>query len=75
MQSNLLIIPPPLPLHNTMDNNQPTTVSVCDADNSDMSIIIPIIVGAVLAVLIVIVIIAYVVGRTRANNENSYDAI
>jgi len=52
-----------------------SAVSVCDADNGDMSVIIPIIVGAVLAILIVIVIIAYVVGRTRANNENSYDAI
>jgi len=49
--------------------------SVCEADNGDMSVIIPIIVGAVLAILIVIVIVAYVVGRTRANNENSYDAI
>ena len=78
------IIPPILPLchddtsanmlndHGILFNGAEST---CDADNSDFSMVIPIIVGAVLAGLIVIVIVAYVIGRNRANNENSYETI
>jgi lysosomal-associated membrane protein 1/2 len=50
-------------------------VSTCAADSADMSMVIPIIVGAVLAGLIVIVIVAYVIGRNKANSENAYETI
>jgi len=47
----------------------------CTQDSDDFNMLIPIIVGIILAVLIVIVLVAYCIGRKRSANQNEYSTI
>ncbi len=48
----------------------------CAGDSvDDFNMLIPIIVGAILALLIVIVLVAYCIGRSRISKANEYSTI